>query len=219
MAEKYYGVNSYSYCDLNPIMRIDITGEDTYLFDKKTGAFRLLQQIEENVDRIVSVSKRGKQRIEIDNIEKGILKDGLNLMNNDYFFEIGSEGKASIEGVEEFLLRFSDIIDRELAGYYYSQKNTDEITNVKIGRYENNTATISIPGAPFTKEFNNIDEIYLRANFHTHLSRFNEHDRLRASGADISFKNRQLTVFNNSQFNNGQTIKFRIITMPYSYYY
>jgi hypothetical protein len=153
----------------------------------------------------------------MDNVEKGILSDGINFMKNDNVIAVGGERQASVAGVENFLLDFSNLIDKELGGYYLSDKNSNDISHIYVGKFKNNTAQEAKGGFDLYRTrpdlFNNVD---IKVDFHTHLSRFGDSDRLRPSslggnGGDMGHKARQLKIV--------PTLKFLIITNPNPFYY
>ena len=112
------------------------------------------------------------------------------------------------------------MIDKEVGGYYVSEIGMEAIRYVTIGKVQNNTADKAFPGSPYNALKNipgfNIDNYNIILNYHTHLSRFSDYDRLRPSSlgqndGDIGFKNRLLSKF--------PTMKFMIITDPTPFLY
>lgn len=96
-AEKYNSISPYVFCMNNPIKYIDPNGRDVYRFDDKTGEMILYQQTNDDFDQIgrfkydkktdtykLKTNKNGEARTRIDNIEKGILSDGMNFKTNDW---------------------------------------------------------------------------------------------------------------------------------------
>ena len=226
MAEKYYGVNTYGYCAGNPILLVDANGKDIYRFDRKTGDFILYKTTDDEYDIIGSFRKRGdnyepknNKRGEIiplvDKIEKGILKNGINFRNEDNYIRVGSGSDPSVEGVQNFILNLSNLVDKEIGGYFLSEANSDDVKFIKISKYINNTDTRAVSGNPYSPTVNSL-RYNARVNFHTHLSKFPDSSRLVPSeqttlGGDIGFKNRQLK--------NNPTMLFMIITTPSPFYY
>jgi len=58
------------------------------------------------------------------------LKDGLNLMKNDNIIAVGGNGQATIKGFEDFALKLSNHIGKELGGNYLENKSDGAISNV-----------------------------------------------------------------------------------------
>ena len=96
MSEKYYGISPYAYCKDNPICRIDHFGMDDYRYDDTTGQFHLMEPTNDKSDRVLGYhinrqtgeyeknTKWHQNIVRIEGIEKGILSDGVDFMNNTY---------------------------------------------------------------------------------------------------------------------------------------
>ena len=231
LAEKYYDLNPYTYCAANPINIIDPTGKDIYRFDKKTGEMILFQTNNDPFDQIGAFKKdrktgdyllrqhlSGKPIIKVNHIGKGILSDNMNFKDKDNYIDIIST-QLTLEEVEMFLLDFSNMIDREIGGYYLSTSENEIIRYVTIGKYSKNKDDLAFPGGPYNalkglSSFS-VDNYIVRVNYHTHLSKFPDNSRLRPSsdmaGGDLGFKARALTT-------NPQML-FLIITNPQPFYY
>lgn len=129
----------------------------------------------------------------MDNIEKGILKDGINFKENDNVIAVGGENQASVQGVENFIVGLSDMIDKEIGGFEYSAKGASQISNVYIGRYQSsrdkssrwNTANRAYAAMDYRVSGIMPNEVDIHVDFHTHLARFPDSDRLRPSGVDV----------------------------------
>ena len=105
LAEKYYAWSPYGYCANNPILNVDPSGMDIYRFDNQTGIFTLYQKTDDDFDQIgkfkknkdtgefeLRTNKRGKAKTLLNNIEKGILSDGMNMKTADNAIAVGGEG-------------------------------------------------------------------------------------------------------------------------------
>ena len=180
LCEKYYGVSPYVYCHDNPVMFIDPNGKNDYRFDSKTGTFHLMEKTEDSKDNVYTYKydkktgqyrkKKGIFSSQMTNIEKGILKDGLNLKDNDLLISVGGEDNPSVQGVKEFAMGLSELVNREIAGLGYSADGSGNVSDIVIGKYKNNTYTSSKcnPGAIAKKYKENFTSINLYLNFHTH---------------------------------------------------
>ena len=223
LAEKYYNLSPYTYCIGNPIRLVDPNGMDIYLYDKKTGQLDLYKTTGDEFDQIGKLKrnrKKGDIRIMINNIEKGILDpDGMNFHSDTRIDLTGING-PSLAAVEDFLLDFSNMIDTEVGGYYVSEAGQTDVRYVTIGNVSKNTSNNAVPGSPYNALFDlpgfSVEKYDILVNYHTHLSRFSDSDRLRPSslgigGGDIGFKDRQQSRY--------PSMQFLIITNPEPFYY
>ena len=144
----------------------------------------------------MKTNKKGKAKFEIDKIEKGILKDGMNFKNDDNLIAIGGEGQPSLEGFQEFIINFSDMVDKEIGGYYFTTDNSNRTNFIYLSRYIRNTSRYAnSPFSPGKYAPSLLGEIAY-THFHTHLSRFDDEIRLHPSKfesgkGDLDFKNEQ----------------------------
>ena len=223
LAEKYYSLSPYAYCAGNPIRLVDPNGMDIYLYDKKTGQLDLYKTTGDEFDQIGKLKrnrKKGDIRIMINNIEKGILDpDGMNFHSDTRIDLTGING-PSLAAVEDFLLDFSNMIDTEVGGYYVSEAGQTDVRYVTIGNVSKNTSNNAVPGSPYNALFDlpgfSVEKYDILVNYHTHLSRFSDSDRLRPSslgigGGDIGFKDRQQSRY--------PSMQYLIITNPEPFYY
>lgn len=182
LVEKNYSYSPYIWCKSTPINRIDPNGADDYRFDKETGDFLLMKQTDDEADRVLNYhfnKKTGKYepntkffqtKTLIDNIEKGILRDGINFKENNNVIPVGGNNNVTEEGVKSFVLRLSELVGKEINGFSYSSEASTNVTDVLIGKYLNNT---------YKKSYGNLRELQYKygnefsfdnvlLNFHTH---------------------------------------------------
>ena len=182
LCEKYYSVSPYAYCHNNPVMYVDPNGKDDYRFDSKTGTFYLMDITTDERDRVYGYhydKKSGQyhknedfisSKVQISNIEKGILEDGLNLKDKNLLISVGGENEPSVQGVKEFTLALSELVNREISGLGYSVDGTGGISDIEIGKYNKNTYTSSfcIPFALAEKYKESFATKNIVLKFHTH---------------------------------------------------
>ena len=227
LAEKYYNTSLYAYALNNPILYIDPLGLDVYRYDDKTGDMILHQETDDDFDQIgrfkhdkktdtytLKTNRKGEAKTRIDNIEKGILSDGINFMNNNNIIGVGGEGQATEKGVENFVLQMSDMVGKEIGGAYFSKDGASATTHMSIGMYKNNTYTETKSNGhslwnrmyPDSKVENSITGF-----FHTHPSggTISVSDRTSASGQDLKSKANALKHI--------PTLRFFILTHPIHY--
>jgi len=222
--EKYYWISTYAYCSDNPVRLVDPNGEDVYRYNENTGNLNLAKKTDDKFDQIgkfkydkktdtytLKTDKKGNAKTYVANIEKGILKDGINFKKNDNVINIGGKNQATVKGFENFVLNFANFVDKEISGYYMSNKNESSTNYVYVSKYVNNTATEAHSSYSL---YNVRPDLYnstvVTTDFHTHLSRFDDASRLTPSDADKNTKESDLL--------NGIQ-NFIIITNPENVHY
>ena len=152
----------------------------------------------------------------IDRIAKGILHNGINFRNSDNIIQVGKDGQPTEKDVDTFIIKFADMVHKEIGGSYYSSGEDSAISHISIGAYNNNTSHrtnnhgLRILGLTFGPTFST----GVRAIFHTHPLdySFTAEQRRSPSDGDILFKRGQLK--------NYPWLKFYILTEPeYGYNY
>ena len=200
LAEKYYPFSAYNYCVNNPVMFVDPDGKDIYRYDKKTGEFILYEDTSDNFDQIgdfkknrktgeyeLKTKKDGTYKIKIDNIEKNILSVGVNFLEKS---QVWSTDNVSIEGFQQFIIQFSDMIGKEIAGHYYTNNNSNEISYIYAGKYINNTYDKSfLPSAIWNTRLDLYGTVQVHTQWHTHPS--NAPSKMYPSRQDYSSKDTQ----------------------------
>jgi hypothetical protein len=211
----------------NPVRYIDPFGLDIYRYDKKTGDLEMFKETDDDYDQIakfkynketkkyeLKTNKNGKVKTHIDKIEKGILHDGINFMNNDNIFAVGGEGQPSQAGVEKFVYELSEMVGKEIGGAYFSQDGSSNATHISVGKYKDNRYD-ETKGHGHIKYFNTVstNQNDITGFFHTHPSSAN--DRYQPSPKDKRSRDKDLDLNPMLQFfiftspkNNGGKIPY-----------
>ena len=96
---------------------MDPDGADIYRYDDKSGTFHLYQKNDDEFDQIAR-----------------------------FKYQSWSTDDVSVEGFERFIIEYSDMVGREMGGYYYTEIGGTDIKYINSGMGKNNTRTTSYPG-------------------------------------------------------------------------
>lgn len=117
---------------------------------------------------VLKRKRNGNAKLRIGNIEKGILSDGINLLEDS---QVWSTDDVSIEGFQDFIVQYSDMIGREMGGYYYTEIGGTDLKYINSGKGKNNTHTMSYPGADIFRVRRDLyGKVEVHTNWHTHPS-------------------------------------------------
>ena len=204
LAEKYYSISPYAYCANNPVKYIDPDGMDLYRYDDETGKMILVEKTDDDFDQIgkfkydkktdtyiLKTNRKGEVKTRMDKIEKGILKRDLNFKDNTNSWDIGGEGNPTVEGFENFAIGFSEMIGKEVAGYYLSKSdNPNVVTEIYMGQHINNTRTESkMPKSLQLQLKTTSGEYQTHTDWHTHPNYgYSKYDRTHGSEGDFESK-------------------------------
>ena len=143
----------------------------SYTYNEKSGDFKKGGSNDLGYDQVVS-ERSGKNgpRILINKIAKGILSDGLNLKYKDGVVNVGGPGQATLECMQDFLVRLTGLIKAEVAGYYLSPTGSiNNISHVYVSKYDRNTEDMSYSTYSLHKVRPDIyGKVTPVTHFHTH---------------------------------------------------
>lgn len=113
-------------------------------------------------------TKSEKPKVSVDNIAKGIIKEGMNMRTDNQIIKVGGVGQPKLSDVVDFLVQFSqNEINKEIAGFE-GVTRTGGQNVILTHRYEGNTFNTS---ASYSYGLNNLvnnGTIFIKAHFHTH---------------------------------------------------
>ncbi|MCO6174100.1 RHS repeat-associated core domain-containing protein [Flavobacterium sp. NRK F10] len=225
LAEKYYNVNSYTYAVNNPIFFIDPDGmqvDTDYKISKDKANKGDLVRVDPNdgsennaTDRILETDKKGnvktktvknqdgtkseETKVLVNDIAKGIVKEGMNFRNGDNIIAYGGENQPTLDDVVSFLVQFSEnIANAEMSGYevigdvnrnqnyIFTNKYTDKYGRTDFQRaygknYKYGQRVSTSEGT-----------IIIMSHFHTHPSNTGLPDKIdEPSAEDLIFKSKR----------------------------
>ena len=140
---------------------------------------------------VLQTNKKGEAKTHIDNIEKGILSDGMDFMNEDNMWEVGGEKQPTVDGFQKFVIDFSDLIVKELAGYYLNHPETpNNVSHIYMGYHVNNKFNKSQKGrGPWVLNPNLQGIFQLHTSWHTHPTYgYSKAERTTYSPGDLETK-------------------------------
>jgi RHS repeat-associated protein len=232
LADERDWMTPYNYVQNNPLSKIDPYGLTDFTINKKTGEINQNGDENNEPDRILKTdrngniqikgkgflgflvrkSERGKAKVEIDKIEKGILKNGINFKDNDNLIDVGGENQPTIDGVKDFVVKLSNLIDKEISGFEFSKNNSMSISTIAIPNYGENTDMKALNDFNFQSTRPDLLKTNtLRNHFHTHLDKFSDTARRNPSPADTDFRDETRRHYPNTTF--------EILTPPHNFKY
>lgn len=180
LAEKYYHISPYAWCNNDPVNRFDPDGRHNYRHDRKTGDFVLQEETKDDFDQIGKYKynkKTGEYEPKKDNdgnlkiytdhrgnngkIAKGILYDGLNIKQDGYNFLADDNAGPTVNDYFNFALILDEVAGVEISGYVKSVEGKSSKV-VKFEPYKDNTFCTN-----YTHRINLSNSTSL-IHFHTH---------------------------------------------------
>jgi len=234
LAEKKYGFTPYNYVQNSPLFRIDPNGLTDFIVNKETGEVTRVGKPNNDQDRVVKTysrkkkkgqvkyykrgKKKGQVKVAVSGLKKGILKNGKNLKNQSTVVEVKLDGESRDKKFENSVLKISNYLNVELGGYYFNNKNDGKDYGY-LDKFKGNDEKHASAGLNFRTSNMpklTISQINLKVMWHTHLSIFDDSNRLNPSylgpnGGDLGTKEKTLEKYS--------TMKFFIITNPDGFEY
>ncbi len=127
----------------------------------------------------------------------------MNFKEDDHVIAVGGENQPSVEGVEDFVTKFSNHLGKEVAGSYLSSTGSDtnaKITHMYIDEYKENEPqkASNTPTLLFSDpQYSGLNAI---TDYHTHLTNMagvSRNDIEKPSEQDKNHKARQSAYYVN----------------------
>lgn len=168
-----------------------------FTLNKKTGEVKQVGETNNDPDRIVKSDKNGDAvkdkngnfKVEVDNIAKGILRDGQNFKTSDQTISVGGSGQPTLAQAESFAVKLSEYLGVELTGAYLSKMGGENapISMFYLDKYKNNTYSHSV-GSLYKCNSGDprLDGYFKNTDFHTHPTVGYSRDSIETpSGSDL----------------------------------
>ncbi|UUV22654.1 RHS repeat domain-containing protein [Paenimyroides aestuarii] len=118
-------------------------GVETDYKKNKDGSLTVVdnENINNNTDRIVRLDKKGNIKdVLIDNIAKGILKDGINFEQNNNVIHVNGTNQPTETDFQNFIVDYIHLVRVEVTGYGLTEKPfSNQVTGVLVEAHKGNT--------------------------------------------------------------------------------
>ena len=137
--------------------------ETDYTFNRKTGEIKQHGEKNDNPDRIVRVDKKGEiKKVLVDNIAKGILKDGINFKQNNNVIEVNGTEQPTESQFQDFIADYTKLAGVEVSGYALGvNAMSKDISGFLVEAHKSNDSTTSYSAS--YNENQKIDWEYLKS--------------------------------------------------------